>query len=258
MSQFEATYILVAQTAYLVCLLTMLAFGLRRTAGLLSRATVWRRRLAGTRRWGVLALLAAAGSASFLAAEILHRGSGAFIAQMMLINLLLMALITVFGWSFAFRPIPKRWEPGHWKYLLAGSFAIVLMLAVMLPLSPYFEVRSELFAAVASNARLHGALACYAVFAAVAEEVLFRGALWRAIRVRTRSNRAAVWATSILFTLGHAGILAPLGVKETQILILALILASARLRLGLGGCILLHLQLNLLTVAFDFLTRTSI
>lgn len=86
------------------------------------------------------------------------------------------------------------------------------------------------------------------LLAAPVEEVIFRlglqSRLERWAGGRGWSPLVPIVMTSFLWTLGHAGIVEPQGVKELQIFLLGVLFGWGRRRWGLAGAILAHGMLN--------------
>ncbi len=91
-----------------------------------------------------------------------------------------------------------------------------------------------------------------ALVAAVVEEVIFRGGiqgLTERFLPRLRigvplAQRIAIVTASLVWAFGHAGMMLPNGVKETQIFLTGLVLGELRVRGGMRACIAAHLALN--------------
>ncbi|MDX2177118.1 MAG: CPBP family intramembrane glutamic endopeptidase [Candidatus Sumerlaeia bacterium] len=117
------------------------------------------------------------------------------------------------------------------------------------------EATSESILAKATPERplLLGSVAILGLMAAVYEEAMYRGILFDALRKLTRDDGAAIGFSSLLFAFAHAGMATPAGYKELQILLLGLLFGIARVRLGLGAAIALHLINNGLALSLHWL-----
>jgi len=91
-------------------------------------------------------------------------------------------------------------------------------------------------------------IACFALAAAVMEELIFRGVLQPFLRRQGLPLAAAILIPGAVFAVGHGGYTEPWGVKEIQILGLAVIFGWARERHGLGAAVMLHLANNALAL----------
>ena len=101
------------------------------------------------------------------------------------------------------------------------------------------------------------AIAGFALLAAVAEEIIFRGVLQPALRSTGLPIVAAIFLTSLAWAVGHSGYIEPFGVKELQVLGLGLGLGYARWKFGLRGAIGLHLANNASALLLEVLLRST-
>ena len=86
------------------------------------------------------------------------------------------------------------------------------------------------------------------------EEVIFRLALQNFValflRKRGISTSWAIVLSAGVWTLGHTGLVVPVGVKELQIFGVGLVLGKVMEKAGLEGCIAVHLMLNLFAILY--------
>jgi membrane protease YdiL (CAAX protease family) len=90
--------------------------------------------------------------------------------------------------------------------------------------------------------------------AAFYEEVVFRLALQNLaaglLRKHGLSSSWAILLSAGVWTLGHTGMVVPVGLKELQIFGVGLVLGKVMDKAGLEGCIVVHLMLNLLALLY--------
>jgi membrane protease YdiL (CAAX protease family) len=86
------------------------------------------------------------------------------------------------------------------------------------------------------------------------EEVVFRLGLQNLIALFLRRHGiSASWAiivSAAVWAFGHTGLVAPVGTKELQIFGVGIVLGKVMQKIGLEGCIVVHLMLNLLSVLY--------
>lgn len=99
------------------------------------------------------------------------------------------------------------------------------------------------------------AVAGFAMMAAVAEEILFRGVLQPSLHRVGLPVWVAILLTSLAWAIGHSGYIEPFGVKEFQVLGLGLGFGYARWKFGLRGAIAMHLANNLCALLLEVLFR---
>ncbi len=86
------------------------------------------------------------------------------------------------------------------------------------------------------------------------EEVIFRLAFQNLVAIFLRKRGISTsWAIVLsagVWTLGHTGLVVPVGVKELQIFGVGLVLGKVMEKAGLEGCIAVHLMLNLCAILY--------
>lgn len=96
-----------------------------------------------------------------------------------------------------------------------------------------------------------------ALLAAVIEEVIFRMGLQGGMEHWLRRWKLPVWpavvVASLVWALGHAGMVSPLGTKELQIFVIGLVLGWLKIRHGAAACIGAHFGLNLTAIVMELL-----
>ena len=91
------------------------------------------------------------------------------------------------------------------------------------------------------------------VLAAFSEEAIYRGYFQSRLGVflgflgRRWAGLVSVVVVSALWTLGHGGMIDPAWVKWVQIFGIGLVLGAVRVRLGLEGCVGVHLAFNVIS-----------
>lgn len=139
---------------------------------------------------------------------------------------------------------------GHWLLgsVAVGFVAILFsqLAMISLPFQPALSPEAErLFQPTGWRAV---GLILGILMAAPIEEILFRltiqGRLEVWARERGWSAVVPVVVTSFLWSLGHAGVVDPAGVKEIQIFLLGLLFGWTRRRWGIAGAIVAHGALN--------------
>lgn len=99
-------------------------------------------------------------------------------------------------------------------------------------------------------------LTMVALLAPIQEELIFRlglqGSLeWGCARIGAASWPAVV-ISSIVWSLGHAGMVTPVGFKEAQLLVVGGVLGYLRVRFGFWACLVAHLGLNSTAMGIQF------
>ncbi len=91
-----------------------------------------------------------------------------------------------------------------------------------------------------------------ALLAPITEEIVFRLAVQGgAERILSKLGQPiwlAIPIASLIWALGHAGMVEPMGVKEVQIFLVGLIIGTLRLRRGIGAAIIAHFVLNIMAM----------
>lgn len=176
--------------------------------------------------------------------------------EMFLGGLLLTGAAMV-GWLNAYAPqrdLPEP-QPMRWKPLLLafiGACLIALGFNQLFTTTP----SDPLIVSVLGGNRLALAqLAAFALVAAIAEEIIFRGVLFRLFLRLMPHPAAAVVLTAALWAFMHAGVEPILG-KHLQIFLLGLIFGWARWRYGIPAAVYLHLGHNALALIL-FLTSLT-
>lgn len=156
----------------------------------------------------------------------------------------------------ALRTPARRWR-FPWAAALAASGAFVGYSALLFwltkpTLSPLLKESVQAFESIMLVTRAPLAAAMLVALLAVKEEFVFRLFLQTQFEWWLRRFRhGGLWAiliTSVIWTMGHAGVLEPSWVKFAQIFPMGVILGVMRRRWGLEAPIFAHVVLNLLAV----------
>jgi membrane protease YdiL (CAAX protease family) len=150
------------------------------------------------------------------------------------------------------RSAPDRGEAA-WGTGLGTAVVLAVSFGGLVVVGQWVEIRqSALMAQMVATWGGLGVFAVVAMSAAVVEEVIFRLGLQGVLETFGRrielpagmAAAAAIIGASVLFALGHAGMVEPDGLKELQIFVVGVVLGTLKWRYGLWSCIVAHLVLN--------------
>ena len=150
-----------------------------------------------------------------------------------------------------------------WDILIVVAGSVVYSALLFLSTRPHItEMVQRAFAVrESSDAGRYTPFAILLVLAfAFGEEIFFRLGIqnFLAIYLKWQGNRywAAIAATSLLWTIGHAGVLDPDWVKFAQIFPVGLMLGWLFRRHGVEACILAHGLFNIIMIGLSSILLT--
>ncbi len=171
------------------------------------------------------------------------------------INLLVAAGVFPFAWHYD--QTPRAFSPSK-TIVLFEVLGLFIITPIWSYLSFYFlsmlfkaeAVENSIVDLIDTQGRLieYISFCCFALFAAFAEEIIFRGGFQGLLEKRKLPVGFAITLPAFVFALGHAGYVEPWGVKELQIFGLGVIFGFAKYRHGLIVATSLHLINNLLAL----------
>ncbi|MBX3730466.1 MAG: CPBP family intramembrane metalloprotease, partial [Candidatus Sumerlaeia bacterium] len=163
------------------------------------------------------------------------------------------------------RSAPGKGEAA-WGTALGTAVVLTVSFGGLVLVGQWVEIRhSDMMERMVSTWGGLGVFAVVAVVAALVEEVVFRLGLQGVLeafgrRIGLPAGMAAAGAivgASVLFALGHAGMVEPDGLKELQIFFVGVVLGTLKWRYGLWSCVVAHLVLNLAALGVEVAMRLA-